>query len=208
MGCNLYYVHDPMCSWCWAFRPVYEQIVSALPANVTLSTLLGGLAADSDEPMPEAMSSFLQATWLKIMERVPGTEFNFDFWTQCRPRRATYPACRAVIAARQQGIKYESAMIKAIQQAYYLRAMNPSDDVTLVKLANELGLDARQFSDALNALGTQRELEREIELGRSIGAEGFPSLILECDGKYHRLHYSYLDPAPLLAQLSRLTGCD
>ncbi|MCW8882871.1 MAG: DsbA family protein, partial [Sedimenticola sp.] len=138
---------------------MYEQIVSALPANVTLTTLLGGLAADSDEPMPEAMSSFLQATWLKIMERVPGTEFNFDFWTQCRPRRATYPACRAVIAARQQGIKYESAMIKAIQQAYYLRAMNPSDDVTLVKLANELGLDARQFSDALNALGTQRELE-------------------------------------------------
>jgi len=98
--------------------------------------------------------------------------------------------------------------MRAIHQADYLRAMNSSEDTTLVKLAGELGLDIRQFSDALNAPGTQRELEREIELGRSIGAEGFPSLILECAGKYHRLHYSYLDPAPLLAQLSALAGCD
>jgi protein-disulfide isomerase-like protein with CxxC motif len=54
-----------------------------------------------------------------------GTEFNFDFWTKCQPRRDTYKACRAVIAASQQNA--EEAMIEAIQKAYYLRAMNPSE---------------------------------------------------------------------------------
>ncbi|MCW8945422.1 MAG: DsbA family protein [Sedimenticola sp.] len=206
MRCKLYYVHDPMCSWCWAFSPVYEQIVQRLPGNVQLITLLGGLAPDSSEPMPQAMQEFLQTTWKKITERVPGTQFNFDFWSQCQPRRSTYPACRAIIAARAQDVKHESAMIKAIQQAYYLRAMNPSDDETLLTLAIELGLDTEQFASLLNAAATQQQLEREIELGRSIGAEGFPSLILECNGQLHRLRYSYTDPAPVLAQIESLIG--
>jgi putative protein-disulfide isomerase len=204
MDSNLYYVHDPMCSWCWAFRPVYAQIIDALPVQVKVRTLLGGLAPDSDEPMPQEMKVFLEATWKKIAERVPGTRFNLDFWAQCQPRRSTYPACRAVIAARLQGDKYEPAMIKAIQEAYYLRAMNPSDVETLVMLASELGLNREVFALALNNSETQQQLEQEIALGRSIGAEGFPSLILESAGSYHRLRYSYTDPAPVLAQVTGL----
>ena len=205
---KLYYVHDPMCSWCWAFSPVLEQIVQGLPDRVELVRLLGGLAPDSSEPMPEAMREFLQATWQEIIERVPGTEFNFDFWSQCQPRRSTYPACRGVIAARMQGSRYESSMIRAIQQAYYLQAMNPSDDATLIVLARELRLDVEAFSQALNASATQQRLLQEIELGRSIGAEGFPSLILDYEGQLHRLRYSYTDPAPVLGRIGSLLGSD
>lgn len=201
---NLYYVHDPMCSWCWAFRPVYEQIIDALPAQVEVKMLLGGLAPESDAPMPQEMQAFLQDTWKKIMARVPGTRFNFDFWIRCQPRRSTYPACRAVIAARQQGGRHESAMIKAIQEAYYLRAMNPSNHETLVTLANELGLNGTAFALALSAGETRRQLEREIARGRSIGAAGFPSLILERAGSYQRLRYSYTDPAAVLTQVAEL----
>ena len=186
MSINLYYVHDPMCSWCWAFRPVYGQIIDALPAQVKVKTLLGGLAPDSDEPMPQEMRVFLQDTWKKIAERVPGTHFNFDFWTRCQPRRSTYPACRAVIAARLQGGRHEPVMIRAIQEAYYLRAMNPSDDETLVLLASELGLNREAFALALNNSETQRQLEQEIAQVRSIGAEGFHSLILECALQLYR----------------------
>lgn len=201
MNSRLYYVHDPMCSWCWAFRPVMAQITEALPGGLSLVRLLGGLAPDSDEPMPGQLQDYLQATWRTIEQRVPGTRFNFDFWTHCRPRRSTYPACRAVIAARLQAAETEPAMILAIQQAYYLHAMNPSDDDTLIGLAGEIGLDGVRFARDLNAPATRQQLEQEILLGRSIGAEGFPSLILEHQGRYQRLDYDYRDPAPVLAQL-------
>jgi len=203
MNSRLYYVHDPMCSWCWAFRPVMAQITEALPTGLSLVRLLGGLAPDSDEPMPGQLQDYLQATWRTIEQRVPGTRFNFDFWTHCRPRRSTYPACRAVIAARQQAVEAESAMILAIQQAYYLRAMNPSDDDTLITLAGEIGLDGGRFARDLNVPATRQQLEQEILLGRSIGAEGFPSLILEHQGRHQRLDYDYRDPVPVLAQLNR-----
>ncbi len=204
MTSKLYYVHDPMCSWCWAFRPVAAQIFQALPAGVTLVRLLGGLAPDSDQPMPQQMQTYLQNTWRTIQQRVPGTRFNFDFWSHCQPRRSTYPACRAVIAARQQDAAAETAMILAIQQAYYLRAMNPSDDATLIDLAGEIGLDEARFAGELNAPATQQQLEQEMGLGRAIGADGFPSLVLEQQGQHQRLNYDYCDPAPVLAQLSTL----
>lgn len=41
----------------------------------------------------------------------------------------------------------EQAMVDAIQHAYYLRAMNPSDNNTQVTLAAEPGLDEEQFSE-------------------------------------------------------------
>ncbi len=37
-------------------------------------------------------------------------------------------------------------MIHAIQNAYYLRAMNPSDTATLIELAGEIGLNKQQFN--------------------------------------------------------------
>jgi putative protein-disulfide isomerase len=55
------------------------------------------------------------------------------------PRRSTYAACRAVIAARRQNPGYEEKMILAIQQAYYLEARNPADSHTLIELASEIG---------------------------------------------------------------------
>lgn len=202
----LYYVHDPMCSWCWAFRPVWEEIRRGLPPGLSSRRLLGGLAPDSDLPMPASMQAKLRGTWQSIQQRVPGTRFNFDFWERCRPRRSTYPACRAVIAARNQGEQFEESMILAIQQAYYLLARNPSDYDTLVALAQEIGLNQSRFRQELNAQSTHERLLQEIEEGRRMGARGFPSLVLERQGHGRLLDYDYLDARVVLAQLASDAG--
>ncbi|HFD11524.1 MAG TPA: DsbA family protein, partial [Crenotrichaceae bacterium] len=154
MKSTLYYIHDPMCSWCWAFRPVWQTVQQQLPQHIEVNYLLGGLAADTNQPMPETLQNTIRQTWQHIQTAVPGTEFNHEFWTTCQPRRSTYPACRAVIAARTQGNQYEQAMINAIQHAYYLDAKNPSDDEVLIELAAKLKLDLKQFQTDLNSQQT------------------------------------------------------
>jgi putative protein-disulfide isomerase len=204
MNVILYNVHDPMCSWCWAFRPTWQRIVEGLPSGVATCRLLGGLAPDTDRPMPEEMRAGLQATWRRIEQVVPGTRFNFAFWSDCAPRRATYPACRAVIAARNQDPVVEEAMILAIQRAYYLEARNPSDDATLVDLAGELGLDRDRFAGDLAAPATRRELDRQIAMARGMGADSFPSLVLVSGSELHPVMHDYRDPAPVLRQVVQL----
>lgn len=149
---KLYYVYDPMCSWCWGYKPTWEKIQSALADEVTVQYVVGGVAPDSMEPMPIAMREQIASYWKKI-ENYLGTEFNYDFWTKNTPKRSTYPSCRAVLAARKQGAEKE--MLRAIQHAYYLQARNPSDSEVLIAIAAEIGLDEAQFlqdfqSEALN----------------------------------------------------------
>lgn len=204
MQVTLVHVHDPMCSWCWAFRPTWTRIRQALPEGVAVRRLLGGLAPDTDRPMPEEMRAGLQATWRRIQQVVPGTEFNFDFWRDCAPRRATYPACRAVVAASRQGSGQDEAMVHAIQRAYYLQARNPSDDETLVALAGELGLDAARFAADLTDPSTQDELLHQIGEARSLGADSFPTLLLVTPAGTHWVGHDYNDPAPVLRQIDKL----
>lgn len=183
---ELLYVHDPMCSWCWGFRPVLTRLCSQLPEEIRFRRLLGGLAADSDQPMPRAMQQQLRQTWEQIQLRIPGTRFNYDFWANCLPRRSTYPACRAVIVARMLDAHKEGDMILAIQQAYYLRGMNPSDTSTLVGLAGELALDRKQFAYWLEGDTVEAQLQAEIAEARLLGASSFPTLLLK-SGQAHQV---------------------
>jgi len=74
MKTTLIYVHDPMCSWCWGFADVYEELLEQLPPEVEIRRLLGGLAPDSDVPMPESMQAMLQQTWQRIEMTIPGKQ--------------------------------------------------------------------------------------------------------------------------------------
>lgn len=199
---TLYYVHDPMCSWCWGFRPIWQQLSQQLANHpIQIKKIVGGLAPDSSEAMPVAQQKQIQAIWRRI-ERELGTEFNHRFWAECEPKRSTYPACRAVIAARMQ--EAESAMILAIQQAYYLRAMNPSDDDTLLQLADELALDFDQFEHDYYAKDTQQALIKEITFAHSLPIQGFPSLILEHQQQYYSLPIDYHSHLTTLAAMGSI----
>lgn len=177
---TLYLFHDPMCSWCWAYRPVSDKLQETLPGQFRLEKILGGLAPDSDKPMSDALMKTLPQTWQRIHDML-GTEFNLDFWTSCAPRRSTYPACRAVIAADYQNAGDQ--MIDAIQKAYYLGAMNPSDVETLEALAAELNLNTEKFAASMRSVETEEELKRQVTFTRRAPISGFPSLCLDIDGQ-------------------------
>lgn len=202
----LYFFHDPMCSWCWGYRPVSDKLIAALPESVRLMKIVGGLAPDSDQPMPVELQQKLPKAWRRIRDLL-GTEFNFDFWTQCKPRRSTYPACRAVLAAGNQGMYDE--MVDAIQRAYYLRAMNPSDLETLEVLAEELGLDGERFAADIRSEDTNTALLHQVQLARQSPIDGFPSLVLDIGGRLIPVTRDYKDYRPSLLHIEALvSGAD
>jgi putative protein-disulfide isomerase len=207
MQATLYYVHDPMCSWCWGFEPTRARLFADLDGRLALERLVGGLAPDSEAPMPEAMQIGLQQTWQHIQQVIPGTRFNFDFWTDCKPRRSTYPANRAVIAARLQSSEFDPQMTLRIQQAYYLEARNPSDDETLVELAVDIGLDVDRFARELVDPATHQKLLAEIQSARTMGINGFPSLaVVDAQGSLNHIGLNYTDADAMRAQIEALIG--
>jgi putative protein-disulfide isomerase len=203
---ELLHFHDPMCSWCWAFRPTWQQLRAQLPANLPVRRVVGGLAPDSNVPMEPAMRAKLGSIWQMIQARVPGTQFNFDFWTQCTPRRSTYNACRAVLAAKWLAPESEDAMIFAIQQAYYLQAKNPSDISTLVEVARGIGLDAEAFTAAVSGAVIEAALQEELAFVRQAPINGFPSLVLRTPLGMQPIGLDYLNVETMLQQIEAVLG--
>ncbi|MGA1933110.1 DsbA family protein [Arcobacter sp. YIC-464] len=202
MKSTLYHIHDPMCSWCYAFKPTLDKLRKELPSNVELVHVVGGLARHSSEEMPKEQQQTIQNIWHQITNEV-GTTFNHDFWSKCTPRRSTYLACQATMLARYEN--KEDEMIEAIQQAYYQEAKNPSDASTLIELAKKIGLDEKKFEEDLKSEKIEEDLQNELNLRRSLKVRVFPSLVLKYKKELYPINIKYNDHQAMLKQIVDLT---
>ena len=210
---KLYLIVDPMCSWCWGFSAVWREFSRGLPRDVEVVDLMGGLAPDSTVPMDASTREYVQSAWRSVAETT-GATFNFDFWRTCEPRRSTYPACRAVIAAGLQTLDARRAMYDAIQNAYFLDARNPSLSEELISISGEIGLDSTLFADDLGSNEVASRFAAERQACRNFGVTGFPTLIWswqsaddeDASPRYGLLAAGYTNLDTLLSRWHSLTN--
>jgi len=198
---TLYYVHDPMCSWCYAFKSVLKKLRDNLPITIHFQTVIGGLAPDTKEVMPEDIQKKVQHAWRSIEQKCPEIRFNFDFWHKTTPIRSTYPACRALLAAKQQGLQFEPRMLEAIQTAYYQDAQNPALDETLFACAQKIGLQSSQFKQDYTSALIEQQLQAELQLTRKLNVFSFPCLRLEVGTSVWPIAIDYRDEYRILEQI-------
>lgn len=199
---NLYYVHDPMCSWCYAFNETFKEVKKELPSNINIIYVAGGLAAHSNEEMPQSLQRNIQNIWHDIEKRV-GTKFNHDFWSNNTPKRSTYLSCQASIAARMQG--REEEMIDAIQEAYYLKALNPSEEEVLITTAKEIGLDMNKFKIDLKSKEIIDIFNEDLAQSRKLRINGFPSLVLQYKKELYPINVRFNQPFEITEQIKDLS---
>ncbi|MBS0299325.1 MAG: DsbA family protein [Proteobacteria bacterium] len=195
-----------MCSWCYAFSQSWAALQRDLPRGIDIVYLVGGLAPDTTEPMPLATQKMVQQAWQRIEQTVPGVHFNWDFWSRNTPVRSTYPACRAVLAAKKQRVEAEPEMIRAIQAAYYQQAKNPSLLETLQACAQEIGLDAKTFSEDLKSPAIESELQRQIQQARSMDVYSYPSLRLVINNAVFPVAIDYWDHRTMLDEIKTIVS--
>ena len=201
---RLFYIHDPMCSWCYAFNRSWAALQAELPEDVAIIYLAGGLAPDTTEPMPLSKQHTIQQIWQRVEQTVPGVSFNYNFWSRNTPIRSTYLACRAVLAARKQYAKSEPEMVRAIQEAYYQKALNPSLPETLHGCAQEIGLDVPLFARDLVSPEIELGLQQEMRQSRQLDADVFPSLRLVYDNTIFPISIDYLDYRTMRDEINRI----
>ena len=201
---RIFYIHDSMCSWCYAFSQSWAALQRDLPRDMDIVYLVGGLAPDTTEPMPLATQKMVQQAWQRIEQTVPGVHFNWDFWSRNTPIRSTYPACRAVLAAKKQRTEAEPEMIRAIQTAYYQQAKNPSLPETLQACAREIGLDVETFNEDLKSPAIENELQHQMQQARSMKVYSYPSLRLVHNDTVFPVAIDYLDYRTMLDEIKTI----
>ena len=185
----LRYFGDPMCSWCWGFKPVLEQVDREYP-ELRRITVLGGLRGESDKPMSDELMKLVQAAWLRI-EQATGQPFNHELWRRHRPLATTLPACRAVLAARLQDPEREWAFMVGMFQAYFTRALDPTRRETYLDVAVRTGFGLPDFEAKLDSPDVEHALQQDLQLTRQFGITGFPSVVLSLENDHYLVSPGY-----------------
>lgn len=188
---TLYYIYDPMCSWCYAFETSLALLQQQCPEALNIQLILGGLAEDTTTPMPIETQIMVQQAWRKIEKTVPNVQFNFDFWAKNKAYRSTYPACRAILAAAHQSSDCAEPMRHAIQTAYYQEAQNPSLADVLVACAKQIGLNEQTFHTDLHSFSTNIKLTEQRQFAQQLNVSSYPSLRLALDGEVYSIPVDY-----------------
>jgi putative protein-disulfide isomerase len=190
-----------MCSWCYAFDTVLTELESLLPDSICLKKIIGGLAADSDTPMPAHLINTIQSAWQQIEKTVPHVQFNYEFWSKNQPFRSTYPSCRAVLAAKNQSPVFENKMIQQIQFVYYKNAKNPSLNETLIQCAQRIGLNVELFKNDFTSQEIELALQKDIQFARRLAVSSYPSLRLDIDNQIVAINIDYINAQSMLKQI-------
>ncbi|WP_070968544.1 DsbA family protein [Vibrio sonorensis] len=197
------YVMDPMCGWCYGFRPELEAFL-ANHSGIAVDWIMGGLAPDATQPMEEGLKQTISSYWHQIEARTQ-VAFNHDFWMLNTPYRSTYPACRAVISAQKLIEDGAPKMANAIQAAYYQQAKNPSLQNILAECAHTIGLDKTAFLSSLESTETEQELQQHLAISHQLQVSGFPSLFYLDDNNHaHPLALGFCHHKDLEQRFSQL----
>ncbi|MBU1667521.1 DsbA family protein [bacterium] len=191
MKTHLIFVIDPMCSWCWGFHPVMEELRAKHSDTFEFSLVVGGLRTKGQMAWNAESKQYLAQNWNAVHVKTKQA-FNFSTLNRTHFDYDTYPACKAVVTIRELwGDEASFKYLGKIQEAFYTKG---EDITSLETLLYYVGTTPPCLSDALSAKEQQKQkkeaflkfynskraeilMQHDFAKARSMGANAFPSVV-------------------------------
>jgi putative protein-disulfide isomerase len=173
---HLIYFSDPMCSWCYGFSPVVEEIRHTFGRALPIRVVMGGLRPGTEKPMTEEAKLEIADHWTHVHEAT-GLPFNGAGMAAPGFIYDTDPAARAVVVARREGEEMAQAFLGRTQRAFYAEGRDVTTGDVLGEIAEELGLDREPFLAAWATEEAKQETWRDYAISQRAGVTGFPTLV-------------------------------
>lgn len=209
---SLLYIADPMCSWCYGFAPEFAGLVEGL-GGIGVDLMVGGLRAYHRTPIDEAMRAELLAHWQRVAE-ASGMPFAAEHLLAPGFVYDTEPACRAVVTARAIAPAASFAVFHAIQHAFYAEGRDVTRGDVLAEVAsralteNGVQVTAEEFRARWESEEMALATVEDFSQTRRWGVDGFPTLILEREGRLDLITSGYVKLDTLVERLQAIVDAE
>lgn len=186
----LQYFADPMCSWCWGFAPVIEQIKARYQDHCRVALIMGGLRPGNERPLDKAGREELLHHWHQVAQTT-GQSFAFEGALPVGFIYDTEPACRAVVTMGERNPPQVFAYFKSIQEAFYLQQQDVTAEQTLLALAEPFDTQPHVFLERFHSEALIEKTRAHFNKTRRYGVRGFPTLVLQQEQRYYLICSGY-----------------
>lgn len=200
---TLWYIADPMCSWCWGFAPTIEAIRQRYAERLTIAIILGGLRPGTVQPIANQQRDEILGHWHNV-QRMTGQPFLFE---GAMPEGFVYdtePACRGVATVSTLAPSLTFPFFSAIQLAFYTQQIDVTQPENLMQIAANLDIDAEQFLHVFSSEAIKQKTLANFGKAKQWGITGFPSLVLQNNESYQLLSSGYCPAETLYPQIDKL----
>jgi len=175
---TLYFVVDPMCSWCWGFAPVIEEAREKLKDAYDITLVVCGLRTKGEMVWDEASKAYLKQQWKQVEQRT-GQPFNDILFEKSYYDYDTYPACKAVVTVRELlGEDAAFTYLHTIQHAFYAQGIDISKTRLLYGYYEQLFGNSNKFAFMYGTGRIETLMHHDFAKARSMGATAFPSVVI------------------------------
>jgi len=171
----LRYFADPMCSWCWGFTSVFEQIREHYDNNFRFALVMGGLRPYTQDSVTDQFREEILHHWHDV-QNMTGQDFTFD---NAMPEGFVYdtePPARAVLTVGRLRPENTFAFFKALQHAFYVEQLDVTKGNILAGISSTFGIQADAFSDMFESKDMKAMVQKHYLQTREFGVRGFPTL--------------------------------
>jgi putative protein-disulfide isomerase len=197
---TLWYIADPMCSWCWGFSPVIERTRLEYAGRLEFELLLGGLRPGTKIPLPAAQREEILGHW-QAVHRTTGQPFRFEGAMPGGFIYDTEPASRAVVAVSMMDGGAVFPFFRLVQSAFYAEQQDVTVPAVLVRLAGAAGLDEQQFLQIFESDAARTRTLEHFQEARRRGVSGFPAVMAQDARGYTLLTRGYCSYVALCSPL-------
>lgn len=186
----LWYFADPMCSWCWGFTPVLNEIKAHYGDKLKVALMMGGLRPGTTEPMSSDSREEILHHWHEV-KKTTGQNFTFE---NAMPDGFIYDTeipSRAVIAVSEINSEATLPFFKKVQQAFYVEQKNVVNESVLTKLASQFSIDSHKFSEKFNSDDLKKKTQLHFQYTRQAEVRGFPTLVLNTESDFKKISTGY-----------------
>ena len=181
-------VVDPMCSWCWGFAPVHEQIINHYQGQFPIKLCMGGLRPGTKVVMPEYLRNKVLHHWHQVNE-VTGQTFNFNL-----PENFVYdtePASRAVVTMRELHEPSIIPYLHKLHQLFYVDNKDITQPETLLKAAASFPVDTEEFDKLFNSEAIINLTKQDFSNAIEYGVTGYPAVAVNYEFGHCPISYGY-----------------
>lgn len=203
MAAQLVYFADPMCSWCWGFKPSLIAVLQQYGSTLPLRMIMGGLRPGTTHVMDAAQKAKIREHWEHVAE-ASGQPFSFEFFDRNDFIYDTEPACRAIVAGGRAGPEHVLGLLIAIQEGFYVENRDVTDPEVLADLSVDAGYDRDEFLEAFDDEATVTETQGGFQIAKDIGVTGFPTLLIgEDETGYDLLTAGFQKPDAIVGRIGQ-----
>lgn len=205
---KLIYVYDALCGWCYGFSPVITEFHQNHQEELDFEVISGGMITGGRiGPIGEVAGYISQA--YKDVERATGVTFGKGFLEDIMEEGSaiftSIPPAVALTVFKQHRPGQAVDFAARLQKAIYYDGIKPADYEAYGKLAAEFGLDASHFITEMKNNDNLRLAREEFERASGFGVTGFPTVLLQQNGKTTVLGRGYIPLSRLEAAYQQAT---